>query len=327
MTLTLDRPAYDCPASTLPRPVGAGRGSRWSPAATRRVRQPRPRGQRAGPGGRSPRTSRSPAAAVERAPRRGLPLAGQHRAAGAGPRVRRRVRRGPRRRRRRVHPQHHGRAEPAGHRRARGPCCASTSSTTRTCCRGGRAADARTGRCPRRAPSRRPSPRSRPHCAPPRRRCSPSPGRPTSPARCCRWRGSPRSRTRRAPRVAVDAAQLAPHRRVDLAATGRRLRRAVRAQALRALRRRGADRAPRLARRRRSVPGGRRRRHAGRPGRRDAGRPRRTGTRRAPRTCSASPRSRRPAGRWRRCSDGRRARSTSARCSTGSPPAWRRSPA
>ena len=86
----------------------------------RRVRQPRPRGQRAGPGaGRRARRGR-PAAAVERAPRRGLPLAGQHRTAGAGPRVRRRVRRGPRDGRRGVHPQHHRRAEPAGHRRPGG---------------------------------------------------------------------------------------------------------------------------------------------------------------------------------------------------------------
>ena len=53
-----------------------------------------------------------------------------------------------------------------------------------------------------------------------RRRCSRSPGRPTSPARCCRWGGSSRSRTRAGARVVVDAAQLAPHRRVDLAATG-----------------------------------------------------------------------------------------------------------
>ena len=68
----------------------------------------------------------------------GLRLAGVHRACWRRrARTVGRVRRRPRRRRRRVHPQHHRRAEPAG----RLPCPgrgarASTSSTTRTCCRG-----------------------------------------------------------------------------------------------------------------------------------------------------------------------------------------------
>ena len=106
-------------------------------------------------------------------------------------------------------------------------------------------------------------------------------------------------------RVAVDAAQLAPHRRVDLAATGvdyvalsgHKLYAPYGAGALIGRRDWLDAAAPYLA------GGGRR--HAGRPGRARRGRPRRTGTRRARRTCSASPRSRRPAGRWRRCS-GRR---------------------
>ena len=100
--------------------------------------------------------------------------------------------------------------------RARRRSCASTSSTTRTCCPGapGRTAGAR-GRH-RRADARRPG----------RARCAPTPtallavtGASNVTGEVCRSTGSPRSRTPGA-RIAVDAAQLAPHRRVDLAATG-----------------------------------------------------------------------------------------------------------
>ena len=74
-------------------------------------------------------------------------------------------------------------------------------------------------------------------------RCSPSPARPTSPVRCCRSAQLAALAHRHGARIVVDAAQLAPHRRIDLAADGRRLRRLLRAQALRPVRRRRAGRA------------------------------------------------------------------------------------
>ena len=124
-------------------------------------------------------------------------------------------------------------------------------------------------------------------------------------------------------RVAVDAAQLAPHRRVDLAATGVDYV-ALSGHKLYARGRGGAGRAPRLARRRDALPR-RRGRGACSSHRQEASRslPRCTGTRRAPRTSSALPRSPRPAGSWRRCWTGR-GRPTRASCWTGSRRAWRR---
>ena len=95
--------------------------------------------------------------------------------------------------------------------------CASTSSTTPTCCPG---APGRTARCPRPRRSRRRSPISTPRCAP----------RPTAllavtGASNVTGEVLPLDRIvaiahAAGARVAVDAAQLAPHRRVDLAATG-----------------------------------------------------------------------------------------------------------
>ena len=55
-------------------------------------------------------------------------------------------------------------------------------------------------------------------------------------------------------RVAVDGAQLVPHRGFSLAATGRRLRRVLRPQDVRTVRRGGARRPPRLARHGHAVP-------------------------------------------------------------------------
>ena len=49
---------------------------------------------------------------------------------------------------------------------------------------------------------------------------SPSPAPPTSPARCGRSPSSPRSRTTHGAKLFVDAAQLAPHRAIDMAGTG-----------------------------------------------------------------------------------------------------------
>ena len=50
--------------------------------------------------------------------------------------------------------------------------------------------------------------------------CSPSPAPRTSPARCGRWPSSPRSRTTTERELFVDAAQLAPHRAIDMAGMG-----------------------------------------------------------------------------------------------------------
>ena len=138
-------------------------------------------------------------------------------------------------------------------------------------------------------------------------------------------RGSPRSPTRGRP-VAVDAAQLAPHRRVDLAATGvdyvalsgHKLYAPFGAGALIG-RRDWLDAAPPY------LAGGRGR-HAGRPGRRDVGaRPHRheAGTPNVLGVAALAQACRTLAPVLRRGGPG----STSARCSTGSPPAWRRSPA
>ena len=122
-------------------------------------------------------------------------------------------------------------------------------------------------------------------------------------ARCA---GLPRRRAAR-------AAPAGRHRRA-----GRRLGRAVRPQALRAVRRRCADRPRRLARRRRPVPV-RRRRHAPRsPATPWSGRPARPGTRAAPPTSSARSPSPRPVRRS--ASTATRSSSTSAACSPGSGP-------
>ena len=273
MTLALDRPLTSTtPTSSTatsraghlddwhPGAADAGRRRHARPAGHRRarpLRQPRPRGERAGAAGR-------------RRPRRGACCrycSSVHRGAGLPSQVSTACWSAPastsasssgraRRRRRRVHPQHHRRAEPAGRGPSRGRCCASTSSTTPTCCRGG------------------PAP---PHAAPPRRR-SPQTlhdlrRRPARHADGAAHRHRRVQRHRRGAaarriaalahaagaRVAVDAAQLAPHRRIDLAATGVDYVARVRAQALRALRRRRPGRPPRLARRRRPVPRRRRR--------------------------------------------------------------------
>ncbi len=99
-------------------------------------------------------------------------------------------------RRRRVHPQHHGRAEPAGHGRPRAGAVPGRRAPREPAALALPDAPHAAGGRDRRADPGRPRGRA---AGAPRRRCSPSPARPTSPARCCRWTGSPRSRTPRAP--------------------------------------------------------------------------------------------------------------------------------
>ena len=112
-------------------------------------------------------------------------------------------------------------------------CSAPRSSTTPTCCRGAATtSDAA-------LPAARPTSCSRPasgRCAAPGadRRSSRSPARRTSPARSGRSPSSPRSPTTTARELFVDAAQLAPHRPIDMAARGDRPARALGPQALRA---------------------------------------------------------------------------------------------
>ena len=195
--------------------------------------------------------------------------------AGGGARHGRRVPRRAARRRRRVQPQHHRRAEPPGGRRARRrrvpgrraprqPAAVALPSV------GDRAAD-------RRGHARR----ARGRAARPARRAGGGDGRVERHRRGAadhhdrghRARGGRAGGARRGP------ARPAPprrHRRV-----GRRLRRGVRAQALRPVRRGGARRAPRLARRRSPAPGGRRRGHRGAATTRRGGRRPRTGTKAA----------------------------------------------
>ena len=145
-------------------------------------------------------------------------------------------------------------------RRARRRSCAWTSSTTPTCCRGGRAASVPG----RRDGGRRRSPRSPPRCAPGPRRCVAVTGAsnvtgevlPIGADRRDRARGGRpggASTPRSSPRT---GASTSPRWDVDYVAR-------VRAQALRPVRRGGARRPPRLARRRSAVPRGRRRRHRG----------------------------------------------------------------
>ena len=203
---------------------------------------------------RSPRTSPTRCRCLrQRAPRRRLPSQVSTALLRAARDERRRVRRRPRRRRRRLHPQHHRRAEPAG----RAPCPAAPRCSCLDVEHHANLLPWQRARAPLRLPCpprpRRGDPRraARPRCArTPAARCSPSPARPTSPARCCRCGGSSRIAHRPAPGSLVDAAQLAPHRRVDLAATRRRLRRASPGTSSTPLRRGRAGRPPRLAGRR-----------------------------------------------------------------------------
>ena len=80
--------------------------------------------------------------------------------------------------------------------------------------------------------------------------CSPSPAPPTSPARCGRSSSSPTLAHEHGAQLFVDAAQLAPHRAIDMAGARHRPPRALGPQALRAVRR-GRPRQPHPARRRR----------------------------------------------------------------------------
>ena len=156
----------------------------------------------------------------QRAPRQRLQVAARDRGLRGRARGRGRVRRGARRhtwcscatRPRR------STSWPRRCRRARA-CSAPRSSTTPTCCRGA----ATTWRCCRfpaaarsswSAASTRCGRRDRGSTS------SRSPGHRTSRARSGRWPSSPRSRTTTARELFVDAAQLAPHRAIDMAATG-----------------------------------------------------------------------------------------------------------
>ena len=300
------RPSRDrCPGAAPPPARRAPTcRSRWSRVA-RALRQPRLRGERAGPGGggRPRRASCCPST----------------RACTAAPAT-------PRRSARRVLEQarEHGRRRFVGARAddvvvftrnttdalnllagcvpgAR--ACASTSSTTRTCCPW-RAAPA----CCRPPPDRRGDPRRPARRAARRaRRAARRHRRVQRDRRDAAAGRDRRDRARGGARIVVDAAQLAPHRRDRPRRHRRRLPRAVRAQALRAVRRGRAGRAPRLARRRRPVPRRRRRRARGR--RTDdgdaaevPGRPPAPARGRHPERRSVRPRSRRLPTPRRRCS-------------------------
>ena len=210
--------ATDCrrPADRRPGPDGAA-GDRGCAA----LREPRPRRQRALPGGGEGRRGRVPAVVLQRAPGRRLPVPGRDRRVRGRPRRGARFRRGPRRRHRRVHPAHHRGDQRAGERAARRTRAWSSSpaSTTPTCCRGCAA--------------------GRPSCRCPRARRRPST---CSTMRSWRRGGGvglvavtgasnvtgeiwPYAEIaeiahRHGARLLLDAAQLAPHRPIDMAATG-----------------------------------------------------------------------------------------------------------
>ena len=224
-----------------------------------------------GPGHR-----RRPARAVrQRAPRRRLALQGLHEPVRGCPRAGPRLRRRPRRRRGDLHPAHHRFVQPAralparpDHRRGlRDRAPRRTAALV-----GGAGSGVGTAGwsgCPRPTPPRTPSPWSTTRCA-----AGPRPGAAGDHRRVQRHRrdlagrraGPGRPVPRRPDRAGRRATRPAPavlHHR-----TGRRLRRPVRAQALRPVRHRRPDRPRRLAGRRPALPD-RRRRHRVGHGRRD----------------------------------------------------------
>ena len=251
-----------------------------------------------------------------------LRLRGVHRRLRGGQAAGRGLCRRPPRRRGGLHPQHHGRAEPAGHRGAR----RGRSPGYRASRQPAALAGARRPAGARAAPPWPHARRGRGGTAPAARRpCSRSPARPTSPASAaaCAARRD-RAPARRQARGRRRPACAAPPRRPVRHRRG--LPGAFRPQDVCAVRRGRADRPPRLAGRRARLPGRRRRGPRGDPSIRPAGRLPRRGTRQAPRRarrarpCRGVPRASRAARRRRRGARGRRC---SAGSTKGSPPSAR----